>query len=162
MTTKGVWISRFAIVCGGYGAVIAGCRISNIHVAAVVLAAAFLAAAALWWFLADSAGTSYSGGWSEPAQYEAPAVRNDPATSYLRRLCDEAGPGVRRASPNAPRTLQTIVRELTEQRVDQRPLRGLPTLNRLPPVLADYLFADPPPRPSQQQLARIITSIEEL
>lgn len=112
---------------------------------------------------ADTAGAGSATRWDEPEKYDAPAVRSDPATSHLRRLCDEAtAANTRRASPTRSRTLQTAIRQLVAGRVDQRPLRGLPVLEQIPPALDAYLRADPAPTLSQQQLTRIVSSIEEL
>ncbi|XAS77851.1 hypothetical protein V3G39_07425 [Dermatophilaceae bacterium Sec6.4] len=163
MTLTRRWIKRAAFVVGGYLVVVIGAHLSTTQVNLALLAAIVLAGCALWWCGADSLAAASEIRWEEPEQPELRYARTDPAASYLHRLCaDVTTTSTRHASPTAARSLQTTVAALVDQRVEQRPLRGLPTLQELPTELTDYLRADPAPRLRPEQLDRIVTSIEEL
>lgn len=157
------WCQRVALAIGGYAIIVLGARLSSTDVDLASLAAIVLAGCAIWWLTADSVGAASTTRWNEPDEFEWRYVRSDPAANYLQRLCaDVTMSSTRRASPTAAQSLQTTVRELVAQRVEQRPLRGLPAPVSLPAALADYLDANPAPRLQPQQLDRIVTSIEEL
>lgn len=161
--TGGGWIARAAVAGGGYLAVALVCHLSGVQIALTSLAAAVLAGCAVWWFGADLASAASATRWQEPEEYAAQYVRSDPAAGYLTRLCGEVTTSsTRRASPTAPRSLQVIVRELVDERLAQRPLRGLPASVSLPHELDAYLRADPAPRLRSAELDHIVTSIEEL
>ncbi|MBO1756013.1 hypothetical protein [Allobranchiibius sp. CTAmp26] len=142
--------------------VVVGVKLSNDDVAPLPLVAGVLAGCAVWWFATDAGAAASAVRWTEPEEYPAHYTRGDPAASYLRRLCDEATTRGRRTSPAAPAALQDAVRRLVQDRLDQRPLRGLPALETLPPPLERYLRSDPAPRLGTADLDHIVTSIEEL
>lgn len=157
------WLLRAGLAVGGYAVIVLGARLSSTDVDLAQLAAMVLAGCAVWWLTADSVGAASTTRWNEPDDYEWRYVRSDPAANYLQRLCaDVTMTSTHRASPTAAQSLQTTVRQLVAQRVEQRPLRGLPPLVSLPAELAGYLEAHPAPRLQPQQLDRIVTSIEDL
>ena len=156
------WVIRLLFVLAVVVVGIVGARLGHDDIAVVPLVAGTLAACSVWWFGADTAGSVFVTRWNDPQEYRMPQTRGDPATGYLRRLCtDVTAPG-RRSSPTAPAALQTAVRRLVQDRLDQRPMRGLPASAPLSPSLRSYLQADPAPRLRAEELDRIVTSIEEL
>lgn len=160
--TRGRWAARLLFAVAVVVVVVVGVRLSNDDIALIPLTAGVLAACAVWWFATDAGGAASAVRWTEPEDYPAHFTRGDPAASYLRRLCDEATTRGRRTSPAAPGALQDAVRRLVQDRLEQRPLRGLPALESLPTPLERYLRTDPAPRLRPEDLDHIVTSIEEL
>ena len=160
--TRGRWATRLLIAAAAVAVVTIGVRVSNDDIALLPLAAGVFAGCAVWWLAADAGTAASAVRWTEPEEYPAHYTRGDPAASYLRRLCEEATTRDRRTSPAAPGALQDAVRRLVQDRLDQRPLRGLAALETLPPSLERYLRAEPAPRLRPEDLDRVVTSIEEL
>ena len=156
------WAARLVLAAAVVVVVVVAVRLSNDDIAVVPLSAGVLAVGAVWWFATDAAGAASAVRWNEPEEYPAQYTRGDPAASYLRRLCDEATTRGRRTSPTAPGSLQAVIGTLVQERLEQRPLRGLPAPGALPPALEHYLRSDPAPRLRPEELDRIVTSIEEL
>ncbi|UIJ33399.1 hypothetical protein [Allobranchiibius sp. GilTou73] len=160
--SRGRWATRVLLAVAAVAVVVIGVRLSNEDIAVLPLGAGILAACAVWWFAVDAGAAASTVRWTEPAEYPAHYTRGDPAASYLRRLCEEATSNGRRTSPTAAAALQDSVRQLVQDRLEQRPLRGLPALETLPPPLERYLRTDPAPRLRPEDLHHIVTSIEEL
>ncbi|TWE13421.1 hypothetical protein [Rudaeicoccus suwonensis] len=175
------WTKRLAVVAVLVVVAYFGAGPLNIHTHWLAVAATVIAAAVVIWALESAESDWDPGTWGDITGLGRSVRRSDVRLRRLRLACTQAvGTDGEHAAPQA---LQQILTDLVAARRADLPTAAPPPSTgpmgigritetfetgsatrppALPPAVAAFLSADPPPRLTEQQLRTIVGEIEDM